>query len=95
MNSGIPQELQDRLDEIDRLVQSYFKEWWKTQGVLEDGDYISGWALVANFGNIGDSVPSGYVVESSPVMAPHVLKGLFAEAIDWVVEKQAEDNDDE
>lgn len=94
MSKDVPQELQDKLEVIDRLVQDYFKAWWDQGGVHEQGDYIASWAIVANFGNINEAVPSGYIVESVPAMAPHTMKGLFLEGVDWVIEAQQGDPDD-
>lgn len=78
-------------DKLDALIQEYFKQTLKENGVLEDGDYIASWAVVVNFGNLNrnDGMGVGYSVETMPLKnPPHATKGLLREGIDWVLESQ-------
>lgn len=78
-------------DQLDRLIRDYFLQTFKENGVLEDGDYISTWAVVVNFGNLNraDGMGAGYFVETMPQKnPPHATKGLLREGIDWVLEAQ-------
>ncbi len=86
-----PDAAETLYDKLDSLIQEYFKQSFKENGVLEDGDYIASWAIVVNFGNLNrnDGVGSGYSVASMPAKnPPHAVKGLLREGIDWVLEAQ-------
>lgn len=78
-------------DKMDQAIQEYFRQVFKENGVFEEGDYISSWALVVNFANLNrfDGAGSGYSVETMPSKnPPHATKGLLREGIDWVLEAQ-------
>lgn len=78
-------------DELDSLIQEYFNQVFKENGSLEDGDYISSWAVVVNFGNLHQfgGAAVGYTVETMPINnPPHATKGLLREGINWVLEAQ-------
>lgn len=92
-STDIPPHIEKLYDELNAHVEAYFKAWWAENNVDYDGDYIASWAIIANYGNLDHPSPSGYTVETFPsAMAPHAMKGLFGEAIDWVVEQQASDD---
>lgn len=92
------EEMKSLYDELDTKIQNYIKKTFEDQGLSESGDYIAGWALVVNYGNIErtSSAASGYIVEAMPANSPpHVIKGIFREGIDWVAVQQDEALDDD
>lgn len=94
MNDGVPPELEEKHRVLSDAIEDYFRAWWKHNDVEEPGDYIASWALVANFGNLRDPAPSGYVVETGPTsLPPHAIKGLFSEGVDWTSERQLGEDD--
>jgi hypothetical protein len=87
----IVKSLDDLLNELDNVIQSYFHAHWAEQGVDNPGDAVESWALVANFGNLNEIGMHGYTVEAYPPnMPPHSMKGLFREGIAWVEDRQEE-----
>lgn len=78
-------------DQLDKLIQEYFKKIFKDNNTLDDGDYIASWAIVVNYGNIDQNqgMASGYSVETMPIRnPPHATKGLLREGIDWILAAQ-------
>ena len=78
-------------DKLDQLIQEYFKQHFKDNNALEEGDYIASWAVVVNYGNINQNqgMAVGYGVETMPLRnPPHATKGLLREGIDWILEAQ-------
>jgi len=85
----IPEHLQKMHDELSQKIEEYFQAWWAYRNDGDSGDYVSCWALVANFGNLSEASAAGYIVETEPVnMPPHAMKGLLSEGVDWVCEMQ-------
>lgn len=86
-----PETVETLYDKLDKLIQEYVKKNFADQGLEEQGDYISSWALVVNYGNLdyANGMAAGYLVETMPPKnPPHAIKGLLREGIDWVIEAQ-------
>lgn len=76
-------------DALDEALKAHFKAQWDEAGIGKETEYIGDWVLVAHFGDLEDTGTStGYIVETSGngKLAPHSVRGLFAEGEIWLDE---------
>lgn len=77
-------------NELDDLIRRYITQVWEENDATEEGDAIGAWALILNYGNYNNRSMTGYTGTFHPQnMAPHAVKGLFGEGVEWVLEQQA------
>lgn len=85
-------------DKMDKAIQAYFNKVFEESEESEKGDYIAGWAIVVNYGNleVNSGYAGDYLVEAMPQKTPpHALKGLLRQGIDEIMDIQYGVNDEE
>ena len=98
MNSDFDSKADNLLAELDAAIRKYHSDIAKLYGVHNEGDYISSWALVTNYGNLNapSPIPINYEMELyPPTQAPHSAKGLFIKGSELVDEMLTCTCDDE
>lgn len=96
---NITPESEAKYNALQDAISAYFKQLWSDNDIPEtENNYIGDWALVAHFGSFDDpatKVSTGYIVETASNLAPHAIKGLFNEGIDWVIERTEHDEEED
>lgn len=83
------EETSDSLyDKMDKAIQAYFKKVFEETEENKRGDYIAGWVIVVNYGDleVNGGFAGDYLFEAMPQKTPpHALKGLLSQGIDEVM----------
>lgn len=83
---------------LDDAIKAHFTSQWEEASVGSPTEFVGDWILVSHFGDLEDSgVSTGYIMETSSGgnLAPHSVRGLFAEGEIWLDEQINRASDDD
>lgn len=101
MASEVPAELtsDQTLEALESAINLHFKTLWVESGQGTTSDYIPDWLVVIHFQDLtvedDGPVSAGYSMETRRRMAPHAIRGLLEEGLDWLAEQRMREDDED
>lgn len=97
MSSEVPSELtsEQTLQALEDAINLHFKTLWLEGGVQGGTDYIQDWVVIVASQDLSDEdgPMTEYSCETRERMAPHAIRGLLEEGLDWLADRRMSDQD--